>query len=320
VALGIAAGTALAAGVASSTVQAGGLILGAAGTGWGLGSGAYNITHGKPLTGALDIITGIAGIKGLQKGYAGYKSTRLDEQLGQLAKDTRATIGAIDELQSQATASRPEPLKSGNILENILDSRQARQGSGFRDFSERSSRTTNQAEVRARVESNIAESRIARGVDPSPADNSPLNITRLLKQFRLNDATSPITQHTLEHVFQGQINRRGKATGFHYEATGDATIGTGIRGGITSTPNINGVYQGRIAVQGVNKTSNEGVSTFFPKNYTRGDIVKSGLDAFKTRVHYDPTKPSAFTGVDSKGLVIEGHYRNGVIQTYYPVY
>ena len=187
-------------------------------------------------------------------------------------------------------------------------------------ISERANQIASQAKIKTNVEANISASRIARGADPLSVDNSPLNITRLLKQFRLDSATSSFTQHTLEHVFLGEINRSNKAVGFHYEKTGNSTIGTEIRGGITSVPDIYGVYQGRVSIQGINKTSNKGISTFFPKSYTRADVIKSGLEAFKNRVRYDPTNPAAFSGTDSNGLVIEGYYRNGVVQTYYPVY
>jgi RHS repeat-associated protein len=97
---GLAAGAALSAKIAASTVQATGLVLGAGGTGWSIGSGINNIANGKPYTGTLDILTGILGVKGLQAGYKNYKSTLLDEQIGQLAKDTRVTISSIEEWQA----------------------------------------------------------------------------------------------------------------------------------------------------------------------------------------------------------------------------
>jgi RHS repeat-associated protein len=70
-----------AAGVAASTVQAGGLIFGAAGTGWQAGSGINNIANGKPLTGALDLIGAGLGIFGLNKGYQGYRQTLTNENI-----------------------------------------------------------------------------------------------------------------------------------------------------------------------------------------------------------------------------------------------
>jgi RHS repeat-associated protein len=71
----------VAAGVAASTVQAGGLLFGAAGTGWQAGTGIVNIQNGKPYTGTLDLIGAGLGIWGLNKGYQGYVQTRTTENI-----------------------------------------------------------------------------------------------------------------------------------------------------------------------------------------------------------------------------------------------
>jgi RHS repeat-associated protein len=75
---GLAVG-ALAAGVAPSTVIGTGLIFGAGTSGWQIGTGINNIRDGKPLTGAIDIISGIAGIAGLKKGYGQYTKAQASE-------------------------------------------------------------------------------------------------------------------------------------------------------------------------------------------------------------------------------------------------
>jgi RHS repeat-associated protein len=98
-AVGAAFGAA-AFGVAASTVTATGLVLGAAATGWGIGSGIYNIVNGKPLTGSLDLIGGVLGAKGLHSGYKGYKDAIFSENIDKLAKETRATISSIEDWQA----------------------------------------------------------------------------------------------------------------------------------------------------------------------------------------------------------------------------
>jgi RHS repeat-associated protein len=103
-AVGVAAGAA-AYGVLASTIAATGLVLGAAATGWGIGSGIYNIANGKPLTGSLDLIGGVLGLKGLHSGYKGYKDAIFSENIDKLAKETRATISSIEDWQ----------VESGNI-------------------------------------------------------------------------------------------------------------------------------------------------------------------------------------------------------------
>jgi RHS repeat-associated protein len=76
-----ASATAAWAGVAQSTIQAGGLIVGAAFTGWQAGTGINNIQNGKPYTGALDLVSAGLGAGSLFKGYQGYRQTLTNENL-----------------------------------------------------------------------------------------------------------------------------------------------------------------------------------------------------------------------------------------------
>jgi RHS repeat-associated protein len=76
-----ASATAAWAGVAQSTIQAGGLIVGAAFTGWQAGTGINNIQNGKPYTGALDLVSAGLGAGGLFKGYQGYRQTLTAENI-----------------------------------------------------------------------------------------------------------------------------------------------------------------------------------------------------------------------------------------------
>jgi RHS repeat-associated protein len=133
-AVGAAVG-AVALGVAASTVTATGLVLGAAATGWGIGSGIYNIANGKPLTGSLDLIGGVLGAKGLHSGYKSYQSQLSSEKLAKfnvqqeridnigakldsLSEETRATISSITDFQMVSES----PTSNIKILYRGVDS------------------------------------------------------------------------------------------------------------------------------------------------------------------------------------------------------
>jgi RHS repeat-associated protein len=98
--------------VSASTVTATGLVAGAGFSGWQIGGGVYNIANGKPLTGTLDIIGGVVGIKALSPGYKLYqrqlsneRSVRLDiisGKLDSLAEETRATVSSIEQWQASS--------------------------------------------------------------------------------------------------------------------------------------------------------------------------------------------------------------------------
>jgi RHS repeat-associated protein len=97
--LGLVAAGLSSTGVAASSIQAGSLVLGAAATGWGIGSGILNISNGKPLTGTLDLVSAGFGVRALSSGYQGYKTILLNETLDNLAAQTKATISSIEEWQ-----------------------------------------------------------------------------------------------------------------------------------------------------------------------------------------------------------------------------
>ena len=99
------------AGVAASTVQAGGLLLGAAGTGWQAGTGIANIQNGKPYTGTLDLIGAGLGVKGLVDGHQGYLQTVARENAAVQSKIAR--LNNLDSSQLR---------RVGKILSINLDS------------------------------------------------------------------------------------------------------------------------------------------------------------------------------------------------------
>jgi hypothetical protein len=126
-----AAGLAITAGVAVSTAEATALVIGAGATGWGFGSGAYNIATGKPLTGTLDIIGAGLGLKGLKSGYKSYKDTVFNEKIDQLAKDTRATISSIEDWQAR---NNLEPVQDKGINPAIKNRDDIQFSGGGRDY------------------------------------------------------------------------------------------------------------------------------------------------------------------------------------------
>ena len=121
----------------------------------------------------------------------------------------------------------------------------------------------------------------------------------------------------MEHVLTGEINRTGKAVGFHYRATGDTALGT-IVTGILKTRAEDGVYAATVNVQGVQK---RGFSTFFPDNYSVYDVLQAGMEAYNSRTSIPGRPANYFEGTSSKGLKIGGYLTaSGSVSTFYPIY
>src|SRR5699024_2839416 len=111
--------------------------------------------------------------------------------------------------------------------------------------------------------------------------------------------TDIFKQGALEHIFMGEINKRGDAVGFHYEDFPN-TKGELISGTETS-PNQYGVYEGEVKVDGVEKQSNRGRSTFFPEDMTAQEVVDAINDAYDNRTFL---QGNTYEGLSETGFVI----------------
>ncbi len=122
------------------------------------------------------------------------------------------------------------------------------------------------------------------------------------------------------HIFQGEINRRGLAVGYHHRPNGkDSDNAKMVK--LTGLPNRQGVYIGRVEIrnpangQWVSKLSS---STFFPDQWSQAQVLTEIQSAFasanKSKEPWQGTSPS--------GLRIEGYYNKttNTITTAYPIY
>lgn len=111
-----------------------------------------------------------------------------------------------------------------------------------------------------------------------------------------------------DHIFEGEINARGKLVGFHHvgKYTGRITK-------ITRPPNKYGVYEAEFRAFGQTKRF-----TFFPDKWSRQKVLDSIYEAY-----LNPVKKSrnARTGKTSDGLRIKMYLdREGNIATAFPLY
>ena len=121
------------------------------------------------------------------------------------------------------------------------------------------------------------------------------------------------------HIFYGEINRRGAATGYHYEGM------PGSKGEVIpetrSTPNSNGVYTGKVSVNDMPKTGNNGVSSFFPEKMSAQEVVNSINQAYNNRQFVQGTR-NTYIGYDANGMEIKMFIdmSTGEIISAFPVY
>ena len=124
----------------------------------------------------------------------------------------------------------------------------------------------------------------------------------------------------MEHIFQGEINSKGQATGFHHEGSighsGKARIIQVVQG-----PNLRGVYRGKVEIFNT-KTAiwvqKSVPSTFYPKTWSRSKVISEIKSAYKNGCIIG----NKFSGVSNSGVIIEGYVnqKGYDINTAYPKY
>jgi hypothetical protein len=124
--------------------------------------------------------------------------------------------------------------------------------------------------------------------------------------------TSPPVNVT--HIFEGEINKRGKPTGFHSRPGGrDPENARVVR--ITDRPNRAGVYSAEVEIRSGSRWLSKR-STLYPDRLDREAVIMAVLNAFRNR----SGGGEKFRGPSGQGFTIEGYYQNGRINTAYPIY
>ena len=111
--------------------------------------------------------------------------------------------------------------------------------------------------------------------------------------------TENFSDTAIEHIFEGQINGRGKAVGYHYEGV-EETKGAIIEGS-KDDPDENGVYRAKVTVDGVQKTANDGYSSFFPEAMEAQDVVDTINEAYENREH---DRGNGYIGESKSGIEV----------------
>jgi hypothetical protein len=116
--------------------------------------------------------------------------------------------------------------------------------------------------------------------------------------------TENFTEQSLKHIFEGEVNSRGKAVGFHYE--GIENSAGSVVPGTKTTPGANGVYKGQVSVNGIPKTANGGYSTLFPEEMSPQQVVDCINEAYGNKTLVTPAPApgmnSTYQGVTAGGI------------------
>ena len=120
---------------------------------------------------------------------------------------------------------------------------------------------------------------------------------------------------TLEHIFDGTINKSGKATGYHYTMVTDSK--GSIIEGTRSEPDENGVFTAKVTVSGKKK---DGFSSFYPESWSPQKVVNAINTAYNEAIDENNRSGSLWIG-HYGDIEIDMYLDNNMkITTAYPVY
>ncbi|MEZ4658333.1 MAG: EndoU domain-containing protein [Caldilineaceae bacterium] len=127
----------------------------------------------------------------------------------------------------------------------------------------------------------------------------------------------------LSHIFEGEINKIGRAVGFHF-AGGTWYVGKARIDAITAVADANGVFRAKVSVfdhSTGNWVAKRAESTFFPNAWNEQQVVDEILSSFINGQVSILGKPRNYwEGISSSGIRIGGYLNFfGDINTAFPI-
>ena len=271
----------------------------------------FSLTTGMliPIAQTQSIAQGISQffwgtVGGIATGQAAYHGTKLlggNEEIAQLMNLLGDFVGgykfskvaenfSLNKIRVPKVESALE-IKN-RVMENIKASKTARKSSGFKQY--------------VAKEKSILES-----WNQNTSKSKMYNMDDLAKLQH----TENFTEKSLIHIFEGDINRRGQAGGYHYDMV-EGTSGSIIEG--TKSPALNnaGFYEAKVEVNGIPKKGNKGYSTFVPDHMSPQEVVDVINEAYSNMEWMDDSR---YLGISRNGIKIEMILNSeGKIITAYP--
>ena len=271
----------------------------------------FSLTTGMliPIAQTQSIAQGISQffwgtVGGIATGQAAYHGTKLlggNEETAQLMNLLGNFVGGYKfskvaenfSLNGKTVPKVDTALEIKNqVLENIKENKAARESSGFKQYVEK-------------------EKSILDSWNQNTSKSKMYNMDDLAKLQH----TENFTEKSLIHIFEGDINRKGRAGGYHYDMV-EGTSGSIIEG--TKSPALNdaGVYEAKVKVKETLKKANGGKSTFFPDHMSPQEIVDTINEAYS---NMELIEGSRYSGTSRNGIDIEIILNSeGKIITAYP--
>ena len=162
----------------------------------------------------------------------------------------------------------------------------------------------------------VVASQREESIQPTQAGEINAEASYTMADIKKLNHTEHFAKNTLEHIFDGTINGKGKATGYHYTKVSDAK--GKIIDGTRSDVDENGVFTGKVEVSGIKKN---GFSSFYPESWSPQQVVDAINTAYEDATA-NPSNPKGSLWIGYCGDLEIDMYLNSKkkITTAFPVY
>lgn len=153
------------------------------------------------------------------------------------------------------------------------------------------------------------------GLDQIYPDTGEVESTAVTPLTELTE-TEEFRDNALTHILEGELNKKGQAVGFHYANL--PTRNGEIMEDSKTMKDEQGIYEAKVKVSEVEKTSNGGKSTFFPDFWDSQDVVDAINEAYEARTFISG---NTYEGMTEEGIIIRMYLdQSEKIISAFPVY
>ena len=225
----------------------------------------------------------------------------------------RQVISRLAENDEESDSAAEESSETSSKTSSKASSKKSSKA-GSKTSSKTSSKVSSKASSKTSSKVSSKASSKASSKTSSKASSKAASYT--MADVKALKNTEHFAKKTLEHIFDGTINSKGNATGYHYSRVTDSK--GEIIAGTESARDSRGVFTAKVKVSGVKKN---GFSSFYPEDWSPQQVVDAINEAYQDALS-DKSNPHGELWIGYSGdLEIDMYLDSSKkITTAYPIY
>ena len=234
------------------------------------------------------------------------------------ARQVISRLAESDEESDSAAEESPESSSKASSKASSKKSSKTSSKTSSKAGSKTSSKSSSKASSKAssKTSSKVSSKASSKASSKTSSKASSKAASYTMADVKALKNTEHFAKKTLEHIFDGTINSKGNATGYHYSRVTDSK--GEIIAGTESARDSRGVFTAKVKVSGVKKN---GFSSFYPEDWSPQQVVDAINEAYQDALS-DKSNPHGELWIGYSGdLEIDMYLDSSKkITTAYPIY